>query len=227
MGYVRSKLRTDIALDLPIDCMFQIHVLFLRLVESNHRCVAIIRKDDIHSLTYQYRNCSDRLPTLCKKGNSSRYSDTQIHVKYSRVFPADSTESKFEKSFKPTSANVSDIQGSGEMSTDNKTFEEIVVVNVVLFGVCILVILMIILRKRFNLQLCSRAIQKSRRNTIKRNPFELTDGNNTGNNTVPQNENNLVRDSYTEPWELRHNIVHMDELYQQDIIDVQTEETET
>lgn len=36
-----------------------------------------------------------------------------------------------------------------------------------------------------------------------------------------------MRESYTEPLELRHNIVHMDEYYQQDNIDVQTEETET
>lgn len=38
-----------------------------------------------------------------------------LNTKYSSVFHADSTES-----IKPTSANVSDVHGSGEISTDNK-----------------------------------------------------------------------------------------------------------
>ncbi|VDI11388.1 Hypothetical predicted protein [Mytilus galloprovincialis] len=187
-------------------------------VKSNHRCIAITRKDGIKPLTYQYRSCSDQLPTLCKINNNSG----NCNIKYGSVCHADSTES-----LKPTSANVSDVQGSGEMSTDNKNIEEIVVVNVVLFGACMYCILLINLRKRFNLHLCQRASQQSRRTTIKRHPIELTNRNSTENDTAPPHENNVVRDSYTDPWELRHNIVHMDELYQQDIIDVQTEETET
>ncbi|CAG2219765.1 unnamed protein product [Mytilus edulis] len=163
-------------------------------------------------------NLCRKLLNLDSKGVDS----ATLIPKYSSVFHADSTES-----LKPTSENVSDVQGSGEISTDNTNIEEIVVVNVVLFGACMLCILLINLGKRFNLHLCQRTSQQSRRTTIKRHPIELTNRNSTENDTASPNENIVVRDSYTDPWELRHNIVHMDELYQQDIIDVQTEETET
>lgn len=51
-----------------------------------------------------------------------------------------------------------------------------------------------------------------------------TNENSENDREVRQNENNADCDSYIEPWELRHN---MNELYEQGIVDVQSEETET
>ncbi|CAC5391490.1 unnamed protein product [Mytilus coruscus] len=109
---------------------------------------------------------------------------------------------------------------------DENNIREIVIVNVVLFCLIILFVVMIILRKRINIQVCQSTNQKFRRNNIKTTSMVETNENSERNNGVPQNENKTVRGSYTEPWELHHDIVSMGEVYKQDIINVQTEETE-
>lgn len=76
-------------------------------------------------------------------------------------------------------------------------------------------------RKHFNIQVCKTTTKKCQRNNTNKTEDEMSEG------TVPGNERKADRDSYNDPWELRHNIVHMDELYQQEIIDNQMEETET
>lgn len=45
-------------------------------------------------------------------------------------------------------------------------------------------------------------------------------------NEVSQNESKKGRGSYAEPWDLHHNIVHIGVVCKQDIMSVQTEETE-
>ncbi|XP_052069396.1 uncharacterized protein LOC127708539 [Mytilus californianus] len=190
--------------------------------ESNQRCGAILRNDITQPPTYQFRPCSDHLHVLCMDETDSSFISTPISINSDNQIPANSTESAFDVSFKPTSTQIADVQRSG---VKNNTFVvgEVVIVNVVLFGLCILVVIMIILRKRLTLQVCQTAKQKFQRCNISKNPMVQTNGNSEMKN---RNKTELVRDSYDETWELRRNIVHNGELDQQDIIIVQTEETE-
>lgn len=79
-------------------------------------------------------------------------------------------------------------------------------------------------RKRLSAKVCQTAGKKFRRNKSIENKKVQKDRNSDADN---ENGNRAVRDSYNDPWELRHNIVQQDELNQQDIIDVSIEETET
>ncbi|XP_063447569.1 uncharacterized protein LOC134727117 [Mytilus trossulus] len=161
------------------------------------RCVALLIKSADQSSFYQYRNCSDFLPILCKEGSN---------LNNDSLFPANSTESAFGSTSEPSSA----AKG------------KIVIVNFVLVGLCIFVIMLIILRKQVNMQNCQTANQKSRSNTINKQPKAHRDRNSVRDN---EDENRAAR--YNESWELRHNIVQLGQLDQQGIINVQLEETET
>lgn len=79
-------------------------------------------------------------------------------------------------------------------------------------------------RKRLSAKVCQTTGKKFRRNKSIENKKVHKNSNGDADN---ENENRAVRDSYSDPWELRHNIVQQDELNQQDIIDVSIEETET
>ncbi|XP_076075843.1 uncharacterized protein LOC143046570 [Mytilus galloprovincialis] len=187
--------------------------------KANEQCVAIVRTNNSRSLTYEYRSCSERLPVLCVNQSYSSHINTPELRNQGREFPASPTELDFERTIWPTLTNMSDVE--------RPVVEKIVVVNVVLFGLCSLFVVLIIFRKRLALQVCPKANQKLRRNNINTKPVVQRDGNNETNKEKCQNENNMDRDNYVEPWEMRQNIVHMDEPCSQDSIDVETEETET
>lgn len=72
------------------------------------------------------------------------------------------------------------------------------------------------------MQVCQTENQKSRSNAIHKKPMAHRD-----RNSVRDNEDKSRAAHYNESWELRHNIVHLGQLNQQDIITVQLEETET
>ncbi|XP_071132914.1 uncharacterized protein [Mytilus edulis] len=139
-------------------------------VKSNHRCIAITRKDGNQPLSYQYRSCSDQLPTLCKIDNNSG----NFNTKYSSVFH-DSTES-----LKPSSANVSDVQGSGEISTDNKNIDlciKIAAGGTASFATITMLLLVIIFIQRRKLTKASYTTLSVRRdqNTYNQVPHEMSD----------------------------------------------------
>ncbi|VDI69111.1 Hypothetical predicted protein [Mytilus galloprovincialis] len=174
-------------------------------------------------------NCAVNGSLLKKKSDNSdhwlsyfKYEDGHISTPVLRnqgsELSASPTESNFEGTTWPPHTNMSNVE---------KPVGKIVVVNVVLFGLCSLFVILIIFRKRLALQVCQRGNQKLKTNKINTKPVVQRDGNSEKNKGKFQNENNTDRDNYVEPWEMRQNIVHMDELCQQDIIDVQTEETET
>ncbi|XP_052068513.1 uncharacterized protein LOC127707786 [Mytilus californianus] len=187
--------------------------------KANEQCVAILRTDISRSLTFEYRSCSDHLPVLCFDESYPSNIITPVLRNRGSEFSESSTKSNFQRTTRPTLANISDVK--------RPVVGEIVVVNVVLFGLCSLFAVLIIFRKRLALQVCQTANQKLRRNNINTKPVVQTDGTSEKNKGIRQHENNTDHDNYVEPWELRQNIVHMGELYQQDIINLQTEETET
>ncbi|CAC5387921.1 unnamed protein product [Mytilus coruscus] len=224
-------------------------MLFSCLDKENEQCVAILRKDISLSLTNQFKPCSEHLSVLCNEEHNSDvlhieigsdgrgsgtnksptpcqfcggvHTSTPVFVNYGSQFSKGSTESIFDRSLEPVSTNSSNVQRPGKK---NDTFGKMVIVNVVLFGLCVLIVTMIILRKRLTVQVCQRAGQKFRRNTINKKSMVQKDRNSDIDNG---NENRAVHDNYNDPWELRHNIVQLGELNQQDIIDIQMEETET
>ncbi|XP_076076106.1 uncharacterized protein LOC143046958 [Mytilus galloprovincialis] len=187
--------------------------------EANQMCLAILRNDFTQSLTYQTRNCSDRLAVLCIDENNLSPLSTSTALNNCSLPTTLDTGSLFSSNFKNTSTNI----GRGEK---NHTLGEIVIVNLVLFCLIILFVTMIILRKRINLQVCQSAFQKCRSNNIKTTTMIETHENCASINGVPQNESKKVRGSYTEPLDLHHDIVHIEAVCKQDIMNVQTDETE-
>ncbi|CAC5398606.1 unnamed protein product [Mytilus coruscus] len=139
--------------------------------KGNKQCVAITRDTMFRKLTYQFRPCSDRLPVLCVDESNSQLI-TPVFGNRGSQFPANSTEP-----MNPTSSNMPDVQRP----------EEIVYVNVVLFGLCILFAILIILRKRFTLCVRPTANKKFRRYNINESQMVQTDGNSERNNGVSQN----------------------------------------
>ncbi|CAC5401466.1 unnamed protein product [Mytilus coruscus] len=145
--------------------------------KENQQCVAIRKNGTSLSLTYQFRPCSDRWPVLCKDEHDSSHISTPLFVNHESQFSTDSTESTF------TSTNLSDVQRPG-VKKDTFVVGEIVVVNVVLFGLCILFVSMIKLRNHLNMQLCQTANQKLRRKTIHGNHIVQRDENSQRDNGV-------------------------------------------
>ncbi|CAC5377647.1 unnamed protein product [Mytilus coruscus] len=127
--------------------------------ESNQRCALILRNDITQSPIYQFRLCSDHLHVLCMDETDSSLISTQILINSDNHIPANSTETAFDISFKPTSTQMVDVQRSG-VKTNTFVVGEVVIVNVVLFGLCIFIVIMIFLRKRLTLQVCQTAKQK-------------------------------------------------------------------
>ncbi|VDI82292.1 Hypothetical predicted protein [Mytilus galloprovincialis] len=193
--------------------------MFSRIDKGNEQCVSIRKNSTSMSLNYQFRLCSDHLPVLCEDENDSNLISTQVLRNQGSEFSASTTDSNFERTTWPTLTNM--------FVVERPVVGKIVVVNVVLFGLCIIFVVLIIFRKRLALQVCPKANQQLRRNNIKTKSVVQRNGDGEKNKGKCQNENNTDRDNYVEPWEMRQNIVHMNEPYQQNIIDVQTEETET
>lgn len=88
--------------------------------ESNQRCALILRNDITQSPIYQFRLCSDHLHVLCMDETDSSLISTQILINSDNHIPANSTETAFDISFKPTSTQMVDVQRSG---VKTNTFE--------------------------------------------------------------------------------------------------------
>ncbi|CAG2185529.1 unnamed protein product [Mytilus edulis] len=164
--------------------------------EEDEQCVAIQRNNISASLTKTFRPCSEHLSVLCNDEQNSVETITPVFA----------------------NTNTTNLQRHDE------TNGEMIIVNVVLFGLCVFIITLIIFRKRLSAKVCQTAGKKFRRNKSIENKKVQKNRNSDADN---EHGNRAVRDSYNDPWELRHNIVQQDELNQQDIIDVSIEETET
>ncbi|CAC5401467.1 unnamed protein product [Mytilus coruscus] len=191
--------------------------------KGNESCVAVLNDDISCSLTYQFRPCSDHLPVLCRDKNNPSHISTPYFVNRGSHFPADSTESTFIELCKPTSTKISDVQRPGE---NNETFGKVVLVNVVLFLLCIISVIMFIFRNRFHKPVGVTSKQIFPNNIVNRNTMIQTGIHSERNNRVSPNEQIVVRASSNEPLELRHNNFHIGELEFQEIVNVTIGETE-
>ncbi|CAG2215084.1 unnamed protein product [Mytilus edulis] len=147
--------------------------------KANQMCGAILRKDFTQSLTYQMRNCSDRLAVLCIDENNFSPLSTSTALNNCSLPTTLDTGSLFSSNLKNTSTTI----GREEK---NNTLGEIVILNLVLFCLILLFVTMIILRKRINLQVCQSAYQKCRSSNSKTTTMVETHEKCASINGVPQ-----------------------------------------
>ncbi|CAC5419083.1 unnamed protein product [Mytilus coruscus] len=199
--------------------------------EDDHgieKCVAVERKNMSRTLIYQFRPCSDLVLVLCKDERESSHIITPLIGNDGSRFSGESTESIFDRTMKPSSTNSTDhVQrpgiNNGICVMKIKTICKILEYNSKRKHIAV----QLFSRKKTRRVACQTVNKKFSRNIMKKNRMDTTSCTRQRNKGTLQNENEAVPAIYNEPWELRRNIVHMGELHLQDVINVQTEETET